>query len=176
LKSTIETIIENKSNNHFNFYRNKRNPIDHLKEQSAIVPNESGIYLVFTEKKSNLSTDNCNHLIYEIENNLYELLYFGKAGGTTQNGKKIIQGLNGRINNVVSDKHRNLKDENRANYWNIIMNEFNINELLIIYKLHNNPIEVENSIYDFLDKYNLKYPLINKKRGRLNSTDKSIYF
>lgn len=80
--------------------------------------------------------------------------------------KKIIQGLNGRINNVVSDKYRNLKDEKRANYWNLIMNEFNFNELIIIYKLHNNPIEVENNIYDFLDKYNLKYPLINKKRGR----------
>ena len=103
---------------------------------------------------------------YEIELERNELLYFGKAGGLTNKGRIIIQGLKGRINNVISDSSRNLKDIKRANYWNIVMNDFNFIKFIIIYYEHDNPQVVENTIYNFLDESNLKYPLMNKRRGR----------
>ena len=166
MQNLINNIIENKGNNYFEFYCNLNNPLRHLKERTCLVPNQSGLYLVFSKKTKDEFLENCAHLNYKIDLELNELLYFGKAGGLTKKGRIIIQGLNGRINNVISDSSRNLKNIKRANYWNIVMNDFNIPKFTIIYIEHNNPQEVENTIYNFLDENNLKYPLMNKKRGR----------
>jgi hypothetical protein len=165
MQNLINKIIDNKGNNYFEFYCNSNNPVMHLKEQTKSVPNRSGLYLVFS-KINTESFKNCAHLNYEIELEWNELLYFGKAGGLTNKGRNIIQGLNGRINNVISDSSRNLKDIRRANYWNIVMNDFNFEKFTIIYIEHKNPQEIENFIYNFLDENNRKYPLMNKRRGR----------
>lgn len=162
----INQIIENKGNNHFEFNGHPSNPVKHLKEQSKAVPNTAGLYLVFTPQKSQEVCKNCAHLYFNIAGQPHELLYFGKAGGFTKTGKVITQGLNGRINNVVSESSRNLKDVKRGAYWNIVMNEFNFQKLTIIYFQHNNPQTLEDVIYSFLDGNNLKYPLMNKRRGR----------
>ncbi len=123
----INEIIELRGNSYFEFTNNTSNHIRHLKEQSLEVPDTPGIYLVFRKSILNEFQSSFSHLIYLIEGENYELIYFGKAGGLTQKGKAIKQGLRGRINNVISDSKRELKDIKRANYWNIIMNEFNIN-------------------------------------------------
>jgi hypothetical protein len=162
----INKIIESSDNNSFEFIINMNNPIRHLKEQSQNVPNTPGLYLVFRKKITDEDYSKFSHLNYLIDGEYYELLYFGKAGGLTKKGKVIKQGLNGRINNVISDSIRELKDIKRANYWNIIMNEFNISQLRIIYSEISNPQDFENRIYNFLDSNNLLYPLLNKKRGR----------
>jgi hypothetical protein len=162
----INDIIELNSNNYFEFTNNTNNPVVHLKEQTQFVPNTPGLYLVFRENNLNVNQPSISHLNYLIQGEKYELLYFGKAGGLTQKGKVIKQGLKGRINNVISDSFRDLKDIKRANYWSIIMNEFNINQLRIIYSEVSNPQDFENIIYNYLDNNNLKYPLLNKKRGR----------
>ena len=166
MRQLVQNIIERKLNNYFEFYRDYDNPIKHLKNQTNSVPNCSGLYLVFSKKKS---FEISEHLNFEIENEIKELLYFGKAGGITKKGKVIKQGLNGRINNVVSDSHRNLKDIKRANYWNVVMNDNDFDKLTIIYFIDDNPQEIEDVIYSFLDERNLRYPLMNKKRGRKTS-------
>jgi hypothetical protein len=166
MQNLINNLIENKGNNYFEFYCNSNNPVRHLKEQTSSVPDKSGLYLVFSKKRNDEFCESCAHLNYEIELERNELLYFGKAGGVTNKGRIIRQGLNGRINNVISDSSRNLKDIKRANYWNIVMNDFNFIKFIIIYYEHDNPQVVENTIYNFLDESNLKYPLMNKRRGR----------
>jgi hypothetical protein len=93
---------------------------------------------------------------------LFQLL----TGGITKKGKLIRQGLNGRINNVTSDSTRNFKDIKRAKYLNVIMSEFNIDNMLIFYKENDNPQLLEDEIYSFFDNNGLNYPLLNKKRGR----------
>jgi hypothetical protein len=164
MRNLIESIIVNKGDNYFEFHSNSDNPVGHLKEQTNSVPKGPGIYLVFTQKED--VCEKCAHLNYEIEGIRSELLYFGKAGGLTKNSGIIKQGLNGRINNVVSDSSRNLRDIRRANYWNIVMNEFGFEIWTIIYHEHSNPQDIENTFYNFLDINNLKYPLLNKRRGK----------
>jgi hypothetical protein len=162
MEDLIRKIVNNKGKNYFEFNNNNENPVKYLKEQTKSVPNTAGLYLVFTKKNNN----EFKHLNFEIENDLHQLLYFGKAGGLTKKGKSIRQGLNGRINNVISDSKLNLKDVKRAIYWERIMNEFKFNKLTIIYFEDKNPQELENKIYSFLDKEEKRYPLMNKKRGR----------
>lgn len=163
---TINNIIGSNGNIFFEFWSNTNNPVRHLKEQTLSVPNNPGLYLVFRRNTSSLLQSTFPHLNYLIDGEDYELLYFGKAGGLTRTGKVIKQGLQGRINNVISDSNRQLKDIRRADYWSLIMNEFNIPELRIIYAEHSNPNKIENNIYYYLDNHNLRYPLLNKKRGR----------
>lgn len=160
MKQSINDIIESTGNNFFYFKFNSKNPVRHLKEQTAIVPNTPGVYLVFRKITNGEDITNFSYLNYIIEGEDYELLYFGKAGGLTKNGKVIVQGLNSRINNVVSDSIK------RAKYWDMIMNEFNFQEFKVIFSEQPNPQLIENIIYNFLDSNNLKYPLMNKKRGR----------
>ncbi len=163
MRNIISNVINNCKEDRFELFREVANPILHLKEQSASVPNKPGLYLIFC---SNDFYSENNHLKFEIDNMPYSLLYFGKAGGITQKGKLIKQGLNGRINNVTSDSSRNFKDIKRAKYWNVIMGEFNIDNVLIFYSENNNPHLIEDEIYFYLDANSLKYPLLNKKRGR----------
>jgi hypothetical protein len=122
--------------------------------------------LVFSRKRKDEFSENCSHLNYKIDLEWHELVYFGKAGGVFKDGKPISQGLNGRINNVISDSSRNLKDIKRANYWNIVMNDHHFEKFTVIYFEHDNPQDIENTIYNFLGEGNKKYALMNKKRGR----------
>jgi hypothetical protein len=166
MEQLINNIIQTRGNNYFDFRSNSTNPVRHLKEQTASVPNTPGLYLVFRKVGKEEGVTDFSHLNYLIESEYYELLYFGKAGGLTKNGKYIVQGLNGRINNVVSDSSRNLKDIKRAEYWSLIMKEFNYDELRMIFSEQADPQDSENIIYNFIDKGTLEYPLMNKKRGR----------
>jgi hypothetical protein len=163
MNKIICDIIDKTSNHHFNFERNNNSPIRHLKEQTVSVPESAGLYLVFCPYSFNQVED---HLKFTINGELYSLLYFGKAGGITKRGKIIKQGLKGRLNNVTSDSQRNLIDVKRAIYWNLIMNEFSIDNFCIYFSLHGNPQELEEAIYFFLDNNSKSYPLMNKKRGR----------
>jgi hypothetical protein len=166
MRDIINNIIDNISNNSFEFYCNQENPIRHLKEQTNAVPEQAVLYLVFSKKRNDEFCDNCSHLNYQIDLEWNELVYFGKAGGVTKTGRLIRQGLKGRINNVISDSSRNLRHIKRADYWNIVMNEFNFESFRIIYIEHANPQELENLFYSFLNESSLKYPLMNKRRGR----------
>ena len=166
MQELIINIIENNGNNSFEFNCKEKIPVSHLREHTKAVPDSSGLYLVFSKRRNEELFDNCAHLNYQIELEWNELVYFGKAGGVTKNGKVIRQGLQGRINNVISDSSRNLKDIKRANYWNIVMNERDFKKFTIIYFEHENPQNLENIIYNFLDEGNYKYPLLNKRRGR----------
>lgn len=163
MRNIISKIINDCKEERFQVLRDVLNPIRHLKEQSASVPDSAGLYLIFCCNKYYSENE---HLMFDIDNEQFVLLYFGKAGGITQNGKIIKQGLNGRINNVTSDSSRNFKDIKRAKYWNIIMCEFNIDNMLIFYTENQKPQSIEDEIYSFLDSNGLKYPLLNKKRGR----------
>jgi hypothetical protein len=162
MKDLINKILKTHGENFFEFTKNNENPVKHLKDNTKLVPNLPGVYLVFSKDKNN-----SNHLNFKISNKNYSLLYFGKAGGITNSGRVIIQGLNSRINNVVSDSARGLKDAKRAKYWNQIMLEFGIEKLYVVYQIHDAPQQLENIIYGYLDNNNLEYPLMNKKRGRL---------
>jgi len=153
----IKNILETSNGNSFTFQFDALNPKKQLKINTVEVPNEAGLYSVFCEE--NLSIDN-NHLLYEINGKYYTLLYFGKAGGITKSGKKTKQGLNGRINNVVSG------DVPRAIYWTGVMKENQIKKFYVFYQIIENPSTTENKIYNFLDSNSKKYPLMNKKRGR----------
>ncbi len=134
-----------------------------LKEQTKNIPNLSGLYFVFCQEKLD---EKFKHLEFNLVDLTHTLLYFGKAGGVTLKGNKLKQGLKGRLNNVISDSSRNLKDIKRAKYWEIIMDENNISILRIVCFLSDNPSQIEESIYNELDKSNKIYPFLNKKRGR----------
>jgi cytoplasmic iron level regulating protein YaaA (DUF328/UPF0246 family) len=162
MKDLINSIIKNQVNKYFEFELTEGNSVKKLKKAAKLVPNLSGIYLVFSE-----GLNESTHLNFKISNKNYSLLYFGKAGGITNSGRVIIQGLNSRINNVVSDSTRGMKDVKRAKYWNDIMLEFGIEKLHVVCHIHDAPQQLENIIYDYLDRNNLQYPLMNKKRGRL---------
>ena len=162
----IVNIIENKGDNFFEFNVNSLNPVKHLMDMTDSVPEGPGIYLVFTNKNEADFCEYCSHLNFFIDDDSFELVYFGKAGGLTSSGRLIRQGLKGRINNVVSDSGRNLKDVRRAVYWNLVMNEHSFQSLKVIYFEHYNPHDLENEIYTFLDNNNRKYPIMNKRRGR----------
>jgi hypothetical protein len=168
MKDIINTIIKNKNNKYFEFELNEDNPVKTLKNATELVTNFPGIYLVFSEGLAK-----SNHLNFKIFDKNYYLLYFGKAGGITNSGKVISQGLKNRINNVVSDSNRGLKDIKRARYWSIIMLEFGIEKLYVITHVYKNPQKLENLIYEYLDNNKLEYPLMNKKRGRNSIKSKS---
>ena len=163
MNKIICDILDKTPNHHFNFKRNSNSPIRHLKEQTVAVPESAGLYLVFCPYSFKQVED---HLKFTINGELFSLLYFGKAGGITKRGKIIKQGLKGRLNNVISDSQRNLIDVKRAVYWDLIMNEYLIDNFCIYFSLNGNPQELEDTIYFFLDNNSKSYPLMNKKRGR----------
>ncbi|AMQ57769.1 hypothetical protein AO498_15045 [Algoriphagus sanaruensis] len=151
------------SHDFFEFKLSDIDPTLNLRQVSINVPDLSGLYLVFC---TNEIKPDCSHLRFQIKGVDYFLIYFGKAGGTTNNGRVLKQGLKGRINNVVSDSHRNIKDLKRGEYWDLIMREKGIDHFYISYVQHNSPQILEDMIYSFLDINNLTYPYLNKKRGR----------
>jgi len=159
----IHEILSDNFQNFFEFKLSDINPILNLRQVSSKVPDLSGLYLVFCKREINA---NCLHLKFQINGDDYFLIYFGKAGGITKNGKQIKQGLKGRINNVVSDSQRKIKDLKRGEYWDLIMREQDIDHFYITYLQHNSPQILEEIIYSFLDKKGLSYPYLNKKRGR----------
>lgn len=154
-----ELIVENDFK-HFIFKKCKNDDlaVSELKKITKKVPNEDGVYFVFRPLDVNRNVD--KHLIYYLNNNQYELIYFGKAGGVTSNGKVIRQKLVGRINNVVGE------NISRAVKWNQVMNENNIDYLTVYYCVVTEPQNFEEKIYSFLKNENLSYPILNKKRGR----------
>ncbi len=156
MREQVEQVIQGDQENRFVFERGYADPVSHLKEVTQSVPNLSGIYLVFAE---NLVPRD-EHLRYVINGLDYELVYFGKAGGITSDGKQLNQGLRGRINNVVSN------DERRAIFWDRRMSEIFCSRFLVIYTLSDQPQEFENELYNLLDNGGLKYPILNKRRGR----------
>jgi hypothetical protein len=93
-------------------------------------------------------------------------LYFGKAGHK-KNGELTKQKLKERLNNVISDSSRNLKDVKRAIYWEIILNELRENEFLVIWiGSESNCVSDEQTIYSALKSNKHTYPFLNKKLGR----------
>ncbi len=151
-----------KTNCHFEFDNSNLNPITALKLKTSHIPNNAGLYFVFCDENINPK----QHLSFLIKNKTKNLIYFGKAGGLKKDGIKIKQGLNGRINNVVSDSLLKLKDIKRAKYWTIIMDNYKIQKLFVYCIEMDNPILTENKIYELLNVNNLEYPLLNKKLGR----------
>jgi len=150
----------------FEFEYSNRDSIKELKCKTHHIPNNSGLYFVFCNENINPE----KHLKFLIKNKPKNLIYFGKAGGFKKSGVKIKQGLHGRINNVVSDSLLKLKDIKRAKYWEIIMDRNKIKKLYILCIEIDNPILIENKIYDLLKANNLEYPLLNKKLGRKSKT------
>lgn len=155
MENIIYSILSSDLN--FEFSQSFTEPIKHLKNVTENIPNDSGLYLVFCLEELNTQT---SHLVFKSNNKKLTLLYFGKAGGHTKNGRKLRQGLNGRINNVVSN------DVKRAVYWKKEMEANNISKYFVFCQLNENPTIIENEIYDFLDRNSLSYPLMNKKRGK----------
>lgn len=160
----IESLLKRSQENlAFSFLRTEENQIKNLQNTTKYIPNTDGLYLVFSEKKSEIVSE---HLLYTINDKEYILCYFGKAGGTTKQGKILSQGLNGRINNVVSDRYLKLKDIKRAKYWNIIMQSNGIDKFYVRCIEISEPQVIEDEIYEELNSKQLKYPLMNKFRGR----------
>jgi hypothetical protein len=155
MKNIINSVL--KSHLNFEFLNSCDNLIKHLKNETINIPNLSGIYMVFCLEDINKEE---SHLKFEFNQIRLTLVYFGKAGGYTKTGRKLSQGLNGRINNVVSN------DVKRAIYWKKEMEANNLRKFLVYCLLDENPTIIENQIYDFLDRNNLSYPLMNKKRGK----------
>ena len=147
--------------NKFIFEVGSDNPTKHLRKITKNVPNLPGLYLVFSEKRNDFEEK--SHLYFILENWELELVYYGKAGGVTKDGKILKQNLVGRINNVVNG------DVPRAIYWNNEMLENNENALIIYYQIFENPSQIEKGIYNFLDVNSLSYPRMNKKLGRKNT-------
>ncbi len=141
----------------FEFSKSSAEPTKHLKNVTEKIPNDSGLYLVFCLEELNYEN---SHLVFDFNNKKLTLVYFGKAGGYKKDGSRFSQGLNGRINNVVSN------DVRRALYWKKEMEANNLSKYFVYCLLDENPAIIENEIYDFLDRNNLSYPLMNKKRGK----------
>lgn len=157
----VELIENSEKKGCFIFQVENNDPVKSLKRQSENVPDESGMYFVFSE---NEKEDNPYPFI--IDNKPFELLYFGKAGQKL-NGKRFKQQLQGRINNVVSDSSRRIKDKKRGNYWDLILNELGKTELFIIWIIsQKNCAEDENNLYAIIKSQNFDLPFLNKKRGR----------
>jgi hypothetical protein len=158
---SIKRILDEKSG--YFYFTKCKDAIRSLKNSTSDVPNQAGIYLVFSQL---IIDKNKSHLHYQINDTQHELIYFGKAGGVTKSGRLIKQGLNGRINNVTSDSSRGFKHIKRAIYWNSILEEYGMNKIYICYLLNPNPLIIEGEIYNFLNDNDLDYPLLNKKLGR----------
>ena len=167
MKNDILNLLAKQDKIHFEYESGSINPVKHLKEASKFVPDVPGVYLVFCRSQF---YDCPDHLKFEMDGVVNSLVYFGKAGGVTKNGKKINQGLYGRLNNVISDSNLNLKDIKRADYWQIITAKYGIEKLKIVCLLHENPQMFEETLYNFLNKNLLEYPLLNKKRGRTKNS------
>lgn len=136
-------------------------PVKTLKMATNSVPSIPGLYFTFCKEDYAI-----NEHTFEIEKNLYSLIYFGKAG-QKKNGQITMQKLNERLNNVISDSTRNLKDVKRGIYWSMILNELNKKELFVIWVATNeNCVTDETSIYEAIKKGNHTLPYLNKKRGR----------
>lgn len=138
-------------------------PTRYLKAQTSQVPNEEGMYTVFSSKVLN---PNEKHFQFNIKGQSLELVYFGKAGGFNSKGGIIKQGLHGRINNVVSDSSRRHKDMARAKYWKFIMDELDIPVFHVFYLPMKNAKAHEDTIYQYLNVNQLTYPILNKQLGR----------
>lgn len=164
MKQLVEQIIT-QSTGSFIFKAGQEDPNQHLRDVTNSIPDTMpGFYLVFTDGELYPKEV---HLLYTINGNLYTLCYFGKGGGFKKNGSgNRTQQLRARLNNVVSDSSRDIKDMKRARYWKRLLNEYNKNELLIIYKEHVKPYELEDEIYDYLKREKLLYPFMNKKQGK----------
>lgn len=149
-------------NNYQNFIFNKCSEniaVYELQKSSKYVNNVDGIYFVFTKLKENRNVQ--NHLVYEIDNEFYEFIYFGIAGGLTSNGKEGDQKLRGRINNVVGSN-----SIRRAIKWNSIMKDNEFASFIVYYCYLKQPKNFEDKIYQYLKNLKLNYPLLNLKRGR----------
>ncbi len=155
----LSTLIEQLDvNRKFIFVQGHEYPTQHLREVSRNVPKQSGMYFVFVKPQK--EHDERNHLYFQIDNCNLELLYFGKAGGTTKKGKVLKQTLYGRINNVVN------KDIPRAKYWEIEMTKHNESQYFVYWILYNEPRQNEDQIYSYLNKNDLLYPRMNRRLGR----------
>jgi hypothetical protein len=161
MEKTIKKILSDNLN--FEFLFSEEKSVKHLKNVTQHIPNDSGVYLVFCEEE--LKSEN-SHLIFQFSGKNLTLVYFGKAGGLFKSGEKITQGLNGRINNVVSN------DIKRANHWKKEMEINKISKFFVFCQLNENPTVIENEIYDFLDRNGFSYPLMNKKRGKPSKGNK----
>ena len=160
MKTEIIKLIQN--NNHQNFIFSKciqDNAAAELKKSTQNVKDVDGIYFVFTQLEANRQIQ--EHLVYEINNNTYEFIYFGIAGGVTANGKEGDQKLNGRINNVVGSK-----SIRRAVKWNTTLEENGLTSFTVFYCYLKQPKSFEDKIYEYLNNQKLRYPLLNAKRGR----------
>jgi hypothetical protein len=159
----ISNIINHsKKRGNFIFSINKNiGAIKSLSLQSINVPNTPGLYFLFCE------TENINDPhVFEIYNKKHSLLYFGKAG-QKKDGAIVKQGLKGRLNNVITDSKRKLKDVPRAKYWEVILNELSKTSLMILWvETSDNCVELEETIYEALGSDNITYPFLNKKRGK----------
>lgn len=160
MQEQIKRIVRNEKS--FTFNRNDVGlwPARYLNSITQEVPNEEGMYWVFSSKIIN---PNADHLHFELKNQMVELVYFGKAGG-----ENIKQGLQGRIRNVVSDANRQIKDMQRGTYWALVMQpeDLDIESLFVFYQTMKQAKETEDSFYRFLDHSNKKYPELVKPRGR----------
>jgi hypothetical protein len=163
MKVINELLQDSNDNLSFEFNKSEDNQIKNLKVVSKHIPNTAGLYLVLCEKKSKTAPE---HLLYKIKGKEYILCYFGKAGGKTKQGKLHAQGLKGRINNVVKNISISPKYIKRAKYWNIIMGINDLDKFYIRCLEMNEPQKKEDEIYLVLNSKNLKYPLMNKYRGR----------
>jgi|688.fasta_scaffold415682_2 hypothetical protein len=132
-----------------------------LSNVTSSVPSIPGLYFCFCRE-----TTKVNEHSFDINHQHYTLLYFGKAGHK-KNGELTKQKLKERLNNVISDSSRNLKDVKRAIYWEIILNELRENEFLVIWiGSESNCVSDEQTIYSALKSNKHTYPFLNKKLGR----------
>jgi hypothetical protein len=160
----ISNILKDETIRKFEFKPGTGDPDRTLKNATEFIPDDkSGIYLVFAAIEL---SDTETHNIYKIDEKPYTLCYFGKGGGVSRNGKEFKQKLKGRINNVVSDSSRKLKDLKRGRYWALILEEIKADSFLVFCQYHENPGDVEDKIYKEFESQRLAYPIMNKKRGR----------
>jgi hypothetical protein len=139
-------------------------PVIALRKATSSVPSIPGLYFAFCKDDKLM-----NEHTFTIEEISYTLLYFGKAG-QKKNGQITKQKLNERLNNVISNSSRKLKDVKRGVYWNIILNELNKEELFVIWVGTNeNCVTHETMIYDALKNGNHIFPILNKKLGRVKN-------
>lgn len=133
-----------------------------LANQSKSVLNVPGIYFLFCE-----TDDLHSEHTFKINDKFYNLLYFGKAGQKKDGSINKTQQLYDRINNVISDSKRGLKDVKRGIYWELILKELNKEYFKIIWiETNKNCVTDENLIYWSLKTNNIEYPYLNKKLGR----------
>ncbi len=161
MKTEIINLIAENGNQNFIFSScsSESAALNELRSTTKNVPEKDGIYFVFSPLNQNRIID--DHLIYTINDRHYEFIYFGIAGGVTAAGKEGDQKLRKRINNVVGSN-----SIRRAIKWNETLNENNLPSFTVFYCLLNQPKNIEDKIYGYLNEGKLKYPLLNKKRGR----------